>query len=371
MGIAILLTATFAVHSPLIHAQSPAVQKAVRLLGERNEVAIAKIKTLMCSYRTEDVIPNQYEPGSYVEFPYSGQYFRKGNDFYSTCCSIEGKGHRWHVDLKKGDRRYGFQVTDTPLENPIRSQSNAVDPEKYTEFSLLWDRLQVRHSGPRDVFHTETFLNLLAYPHLILCHRLVIENGVPMEYVKLMHARGVMEFWFDPAWNGWIRKTTQEPPAASDYRNEREIKEVARSHDGAIIPTIIDRRHYDHGRLTGHARTILSDVHLNSQFHFTGLKGPTLEGSLCDDQTRGTRYLIDAIGNQIGPETIIPPRIPPEKRLYPFDLNVEIPPNGGSKDTLSTSDLAIYSAAVLACLVAIGWLIRNRRRKSLGVTSSE
>lgn len=362
MGIAILMTATFAVHSPLIHAQSPAVQKAVRLFGERNEAAIAKIKTLMCSYRTEDVIPSQLTPGSLVEFPYSGQYFRKGNDYYSTRCSPEGTRNRWHVDLKKGDRWFGFQTTDNPLENPIRSQGNTTDPEKYIE-PTLWERFLIRHFSPRDIFHRDTFINLLAYPHCILCCRTVVENNTTLNYVKFRQASITFEFWFDPDWNGWIRKATYRYLENADSFSVREVKEVARSHDETIIPTVIDHRKYESGRLIGHARTILSDVHLNSKFQFTGFVGPTLEGSLCDDYTRGTRYLIDAMGNQIGPETIIPPPPAPRAPLYPFDLTVEIPPNDGAKDTLSNTDLAVYAAALIASIVAIGWIILKRKSK--------
>jgi hypothetical protein len=362
MGIAILLTATFAVHSPLIHAQSPAVQKAVRLLGERNEAAIAKIRTLMCSYRMELLVQPKLDAGFYGESSYSGQYLRKGNDFYSTRNTPEGLRCFWQVELKKGDRLYGFQVTDNPIEKPIRSYGNAVDPNQHIGTTTLWDHFLIRHNGPQGHFLPDTFNGLLAQPHLILNWRIDVQDKNSLEYVKLRHANGTLEFWFDPEWSSWVRKSTFHVPEYSHTPLKWEVKEISRSQDGAIIPTVIDRLYYDRGQLVNHARTTLSDVHLNSQFHFTGLKGPTLEGSLCDDQTRGTRYLIDGIGNPIGPETIIPPRIPPEKRLYPFDINVEIPPNNGSKDTLSKTDWVIFAAAVLTCLISITWLVRNRYR---------
>jgi len=363
MGIAILLTATFAVHSPMIAAQSPAVQKAVRLLGERNQAAIAKIKTLMCSYRTDYLVQTNLEQGFEPALPYSGQYFRKGKDFYSTRCMPRGRENSWFVDLKKGDRRFGFQITDNPLANPIGSVGTAVDPDEYIGVDTLWEYLLIQHAGPRGHFLPDTFNRLLTQPHLILSCRSVVENSTSLEYVKLRHANGTLEFWFDPGWNGLVRKSTFHAPEYSHQPHHWEVKAISRSQDGAIIPTVVDRKFYDRGQLTQHARTSLSEVHLNSQFQFTGLIGPKLEGSLCDDQTRNTRYLIDGIGNRIGPETTIPLQLPPGKRLYPFDVNIETQPNGGVKDALSNVDLAVYAAALIASMVAIRWLIRNRRRK--------
>lgn len=360
MGISILLTSMFAVHSPLIAAQSPAVQKVVQLLGDRNRATIARIKTLSFAYRTDDLVKPQFNDPTYVvEHQLTGQYYRKGNDFYASGHSSNGRFPDWTITIHRNSKVFWISIRDQSPPVPLRPTVTGVKPdEDPDEYSRPWDRFLIRHPTGRESRYSEPFHLLLAQPHLLLHYRRVVVNDVPLDYVKLSHKVGILECWFDPEWQGWVRKSTftwhQYPVALT----EREILSVARSEDGAIFPTVIDKRYTERGRLMGHARTILSDVRLNGPFEFTGMIGPSLHGAECDDPTTNTRYRIDAVGNHIGPETPIPPKLPAGVPLYPTT------PEDIGHETLSKKDIAAFGFLFLTAIAALVWMANNRKRRS-------
>ena len=358
--ICLVVLVTFGNVWPTIGTYSSRTREEIQILNEvrrDNRAAIDAIKTLVCRFQTEELAPSQLGSNTFVEFPLEGVYRRKGTS-YRTSSRIQTSPSAILTDqyFRQGQifslaTNRALPSTSDPIETyEAKSGSDTVEN--------LWHRLLATHFSSDQFLTRATFDEILSLPHQILQISRFVAGERNSDYVQLKNRSGVFEFWFDKKMNGWIWKSTLIPSTADHVKHEWEVLEVFRSKDGTVFPSMIGRKIYDHEKLIGHVRTVLTDIQVNEPLTEVELAIPNMAGRYCCDRERNVQFPVDAIGNRLGPEIPIPPvqYVPVERLLYPRE---HTSPLSGSKDTLGTVDIVILIGVPIGIIVGILWFVKR------------
>jgi hypothetical protein len=120
--------------------------------------------------------------------------------------------------------------------------------------------------------------------------------------VKCAGLEAEREFWFDPAVNFLVRKSTFVPDADKSFRRESEVLQFVESAPGIFFPSLIEERGRKADRPFAVVRTTISDLVVNRELSESSLRLPNINGMVCTDVDRQTDYQVDADGNRTGPE---------------------------------------------------------------------
>ncbi|MBP3960113.1 hypothetical protein J8F10_33220 [Gemmata sp. G18] len=212
------------------------------------------------------------------------------------------------------------------------------------------------------------FHGLLHQPHKIRSvERLAARSdGSPGEIrVVLENDKCVCEFWFSPKHNYLIRKRIEHPADQLRHRHEDEVSEFVEPNPGQFFPARIERRSFEAGELKQHTRRNLSEVRINRPVPNEAFRIPGIEGCLCDDQTTGTQFRVDADGYRFGAECPIPPTTIHQMAHFGNPTHPASPPVSGDQSTVFWLGVTI-TVLVLGLCVAIfeiRWLRAELRKR--------
>jgi hypothetical protein len=164
---------------------------------------------------------------------------------------------------------------------------------------------------------------------------------------------------FDPSVNYLIRKAAYDTSSSNgNYRREEEVVDFKECEPGVFYPERVLGRSEEDGKPYSTSESRLSDIHVNeaipkSIFHLTYPNGVYLS-----DGIKGTRYRVDAQGNQIsegipltrGPAAPIPGDRPPA------GSETQAEPGSAMRWILPISLLVLAMASVAG-------LLRRRRER--------
>lgn len=335
---------------PLPVLGGEAREQLVARARDGNRAAILSIRSMECRYERVPWAGTTLEQANkHFALYRPGEFWSSGDSYRLVKPHYDGVTDEYVVRDGMGF----FLRSGASLRNPILSFQSLRPVDGVG--GEIWEWLLFSHWAQTLVsFHP--FHEILARPHSI--HKAELLPAPANEiYVKLAHANGQLEFWFDPRVNYLIRKSVMVPAAGTAVRWENAVVEFAEPAPSVFVPTIIEHRNLVDGSLKAVLRTILSEVKLNQPMGKNALRLPGIDGMECIDNDRDVKFKVDADGNRIGPESPVRiARISPPSTTGSPPLSSVIHPLPGRPPTpmwvwvLVVSVLVLLSGGILAVL---------------------
>ncbi|VTR98244.1 unnamed protein product [Gemmata massiliana] len=265
--------------------------------------------------------------------------------------------------------RFGQLIRATTPKKNEPDKSLEVTSESRSEFQRGYGLAVLFEHWSRD-FGFQPFHGLLQQPHKIRSvERLPGQSGGPSGEIRVVleNDKCVYEFWFSPKHNYLIRKRIEHPADQLRHRHEDEVSEFVEPNPGQFFPARIERRSFEAGELKQHTRRNLSEVRVNRPVPNEAFRIPGIEGCLCDDQTTGMQFRVDADGYRFGTAQAIPPTT--VHQTANFDLFPSRPASPPFSPADQSMEFWLYVAiAVLVlglcvALFEIRWLRAELRKR--------
>jgi hypothetical protein len=278
----------------------------VKQAREGNRAAIAAVRSLTCRFGYDVVAEAAPGVAARSNWLPSGQFWRDGSTARARVSYVRRPGIPSPiVDLLLQDDTCLYlrilEVDGRPTGRSLEIYHN-----NWLLHGDVWLYCLFTHyyGGPASFEHLPLD-QILARPHEIWQARWVNDGGHRLLHLEVVHPTARLGFWLDPALNYLVRKSTFTPwDLAAGLRPEnRQVLDVARSGDGAILPVQVREQGFEGTQQLYEVRMTLSDVKFNDPFPRDALRIPGIAGLTCIDPNRKTKFVVDADGRPAGRET--------------------------------------------------------------------
>jgi hypothetical protein len=284
----------------VLGADSP--EQLLATVRDGNRAAIQSIQTMECRYERVPWAGTSAEQAKKHFWLFPGRFWRSG-DTYRLFES--------HDELDQIDREYVVRNGLILVHRKGRPNFqpciflSTLAPVNGTG-GEMWQYLLFSHWGwvPPPGVSFYTLEEILQHRHVLHGAERLPSGQIRVE---LSHD-GVkrQEFWFDPKVNYLVRKCVWVPAGDATLRWEHEVITFAESAPGVFVPTTVEVRCFVKGKQEAVIRTVISELKVNHALPADALRIPGIAGMNCIDLNRHMEYKVDAEGNRVGPERMVP-----------------------------------------------------------------